>query len=126
MIEQRPEFVFLPQVGFYAAVGIPYDLFFVSGRYYLTRGNAWYSAPCYNGPWVSVRNQVIPREIRRYPFERVRYYRDVEYSRHCDDGNGGRHARPEQRRYDNERWKEARRWEKDSRSHDRGRWHDDD
>lgn len=125
VIEERPEFVQLPDLGFSAAVGIPYDLFYVSGRYYLAQGNAWYSAPCYNGPWVSVRYQRLPWGLRKYPFERVRYYRDVEYRRSCDHDDRpapGREWR-EYRRYDNERWKEARRWE---RRPDRGRWHDDD
>ena len=116
-IEEQPEFFRLPELGFSAAVGIPYDLFYVSGRYYLARGNSWYSAPDYSGPWVTVRYRSLPWGLRRYPFERVRYYRDAEYRRHCDDGGWGRHARPagdwqERPRYDHERWKEARmrRW----------------
>lgn len=131
VIEERPEFVRLPELGFFAAVGVPYDLFYVSGRYYLTRGNTWYSAPNYDGPWVTARYRSLPWGLRRYPFERVRYYRDTEYRRHCDDGDWGRHARPdgewrERRRHDNERWKEARRSEKDYSRQDRGRWRNDD
>ncbi|KAF0221058.1 MAG: hypothetical protein FD174_771 [Geobacteraceae bacterium] len=133
VIEQRPEFVQPAELGFYAAVGVPYDLFYVSGRYYLSRGNVWYSAPYYNGPWVTARYQTLPWGLRRYPFERIRYYRDMEYRRSCDhDGpQWGRYITPDQewrerRRHDQRQWKEARRWEKEYRKHDRERWHDDD
>lgn len=130
VIEERPEFVRLPELGFSAAIGIPYDIFYASGRFYLTRDNTWYSAPDYDGPWVPVRYRSLPWGLRRYPFERVRYYRDMEYRRHCDNGDW-RHARPdeewqERRRHDHERWKEARRSEKDYARQDRGRWRNND
>ncbi len=94
-IAQPPEFVAPPELGFYVAVGVPYDLYFYDNRYWLWRSGAWYSAPFYNGPWVTVGINSVPYGIRRFPFERIHYYRD-NYFRHYH-GVGGpeyRHFRP--------------------------------
>ncbi len=92
VIDEPPEFVAPPALGFYAAVGTPYDLFYAANRYYLCRGNAWYSAPYYNGPWVQVGYRALPWGLRKYPVERIRYMRDEAG---YDDYNGYRHFRPE-------------------------------
>ncbi len=96
VIEEPPEFVAQPSMGFYAAVGTPYDLFYAGNRYYLCRGNVWYAAPYYNGPWVQVGYRALPWGLRRYPIAKIRYIRD-ERCRHYgdDDYNGNRHFRPE-------------------------------
>ncbi len=92
VIDEPPEFVAPPTMGFYAAVGTPYDLFYAANRYYLCRGNAWYSAPYYNGPWVQVGYGALPWGLRRYPIARMRYMRDTAG---YDDYYGYRHFRPE-------------------------------
>lgn len=89
VIESPPEFVAQPSMGFYAAVGTPHDLFYASNRYYLCRGNAWYAAPYYNGPWVQVGYRSVPRGLRRYPIARIRHMRDEGYRhyRHSVDNS---------------------------------------
>jgi len=79
IIEEPPLFLEPPELGFHVAVGIPYNMFFVGSTYYLYRGNAWYMAPHYNGPWAVTRYQSLPPKLRRYPFEKIRYYRDEGY-----------------------------------------------
>ncbi len=92
VIEEPPQFVAPPALGFYAAVGTPYDLFYAADRYYLCRGNAWYSAPYYNGPWMQVGYRALPWSLRRYPIARIRHMRDEG----GDDGYYGySHFRPE-------------------------------
>lgn len=95
IIDAPPEFVAPPQLGFYVAVGVPYNLYFYGNNYWLWRGGAWYSAPYYNGPWISVGINSVPYGLRRYPINRVHYYRDDYYRRY--HGHGGpdyRHFRP--------------------------------
>lgn len=129
VIEEPPEFIAPPRLGLYAAVGVPYDMFYVSGRYFLCRDNVWYSSSHYNGPWATTQYRTLPSGLRRYPFEKIRYYRDEEYRRHCDDDgwNRERRFRPAWREYRREeqgRWKEAKRWERKSRRHGH-EWDDD-
>lgn len=94
-IVEPPEFVAPPELGFYVAYGVPYDLYFYGNRYWLWRSGVWYSAPFYNGPWVTVGIRNVPYGIRRFPFERVHYFRDNYYRRY--HGVGGpefRHFHP--------------------------------
>jgi hypothetical protein len=96
VIDSPPEFVAQPGLGFYAAMGTPYDLFYAANGYYLYRGNMWYAAPNYNGPWVQVGYRTIPWSLRRYPMARIRYMRDEGCRHYYDDDNYGyRHFRPE-------------------------------
>jgi hypothetical protein len=133
VIEEPPEFIEPPQLGFYAAVGVPYDLFFVSNRYYLYRGNAWYAAPRYNGPWVSVRYNSLPGKLRRHSFEKVRHYRDAGY-RHYRHGATPywerHHFHPEkewkeERKAEHDQWKSAKHESKEERKHERRQGHND-
>jgi hypothetical protein len=96
-IEEPPVFVQPPELGFYAAVGVPYDLFFLNNLFYLFSGNAWYASPYYNGPWSSIYYDNLPYALNRYPFERIRYYRDDYYGRYQRYGawDGYRHFRPD-------------------------------
>ncbi len=118
VIDEPPEFISPPELGFYVAVGVPYDIFFVGGRYYLCRGNAWYAAPNYNGPWASVRYKALPPSVRRYPIERVRNFRDAGYRHYRQGGNPyweRHHFHPEKR------WKDDRRAERGDWNRDRDR-----
>ncbi len=95
-VVEPPEFVAQPGLGFYVAVGTPYDMFYAGNRYYLCRGDAWYAAPYYNGPWVSVGYRAVPWRLRRYPITRVHSFRD-DWARHRGEGHyaGYGHFRPE-------------------------------
>ncbi len=122
VIEDQPEFVPLPQTGFYTAVGVPYDLFRVGRRYYLCRNNIWYSSSAYNGPWATVGYRALPWTLRRYPVERIRYWRD-ECRHHGDDSYG--YSRPG-REWREDRWQGGWRGERGETGHHRhSRWGDD-
>jgi len=123
VVEEPPEFIIPSALGFYVAVGIPYDMFYISNTYYVYRDNTWYRSPRYNGPWVATSYRRLPQGLRRHKFERIRYVRDEEYRRYRGDGDHyrGRHFRPdkheikEHRKEERERMKEERKWEKEER-----------
>jgi len=126
VLSAPPEFVMPSALGFYVAVGVPYDIFYVGNTYYLYRDNGWYRAPYYNGPWRGVERRHLPPGLRKHKFERIRYYRDEEYRHYRGDHDRyrGRHFRPdkgwkqeqkENRRAVKTQWKEERRQEKDER-----------
>jgi len=123
VIEEPPLFLYPPELGCGVAVDVPYDVFFVSGFYYLNRGDHWYRAPHYDGPWVGTRHKHLPPGLRRHRFERIHYYRDREYRAYRDDHDHyrGRHFRPDKERKKElkERRKEDKRWEKEERKHEK-------
>ncbi|WP_298434242.1 hypothetical protein [Geobacter sp.] len=129
VIAEPPRFILSPRLGFYAAVDTPYDLFYAGNRYYLSRGGRWFGGPSYRGPWTVVEYRALPWEIRRYPVEKIRFWREREYRRYRDDDDHGRWRtfRPDgdwrDRHEERERWREARRWD---RRPAYGRWHERD
>lgn len=134
VIEEPPEFLMPAPLGFYVAVGVPYDLFFVSDRYYICRDNVWYRASHYRGPWVVVKRDHLPHGLRKHRFERIREIRDHEYRIYREERHAyrGRKYRPEKEwkeRHKEERreWKEERKHERNEGKHGRGngRGHDD-
>lgn len=98
-LESAPDFVMPPELGFYVAVGVPYDMYFYNNSYWVNRGNIWYSSAYYNGPWSRIYYSNVPYVFNRYPFERVRHYRDSYYGRYRQHGTwqGYNHFRPERR-----------------------------
>jgi len=140
-IEDDVDFVYPAQLGFYVAVGVPYDLFYVRNNYYLCRDGRWFRASGSHGPWVATRYRELPPGLRRHDMERIRAYRSAEHDiyRHDRDRYRGRHFRAvrddwkEHRKAEKERWKEAkreekeeRRAEKEERKHHKGWKHDND
>ncbi len=139
-INDDVDFVYPAQLGFYVAVGVPYDLFYVRGNHFLFRDGRWFSAPGSHGPWVSARYRELPPGLRRYNIDRIRDFRRAEYDvyRHDRDHYRGRHFMTrrddwkEHRKAEKEHWKEAKREakeerkaEKEERKHHKG-WKDND
>jgi uncharacterized membrane protein YgcG len=79
VVHERPTMVYLPEPGMYVAVGVPYDIFFVSGRYYYYHGDHWFWASGYNGPWVFVEQRRMPPGLVKYKVVKLREYREREY-----------------------------------------------
>jgi hypothetical protein len=144
-IEDDVDFVYPAQLGFYVAVGVPYDLFYVRSNYYLFRDGRWFRASGSRGPWIATRHRELPPGLRRHDMERIRAYRSAEHDiyRHDRDHYRGRHFRTarddwkEHRKAEKEQWKEARREEKEyqkemkraekeERKHHKGGRHDND
>jgi hypothetical protein len=124
VMEEPPDFVSPPSLGFYVAVGVPYDLYFVGNNYYTCKENVWYRSPRFNGPWDVVRYRAIPPGLRKHRLEKIRYFRDEEYRayRKGADHYRGRHFRPGKEQREDKRWaKDDRKWDGEEHRHDEGR-----
>lgn len=79
VVEVQPAMIFLGMPGIYVMVGVPYDIFFISGRYYYLHGGNWFWAPGYGGPWVHAVYKSLPPGLRKYKIEKLREFRAQEY-----------------------------------------------
>jgi hypothetical protein len=79
IVQAPPPMLLLPEPGVYVAVGIPYDVFFLGGRYYYVQGNHWFWGPGYAGPWTYVEYRSLPPGLRKYKVVKLREYREREY-----------------------------------------------
>ena len=97
IIHDPPLFVYPPSLGFYAAIGIPYDLFYIDRFYYLHHGNNWYRSPRYNGPWGSMRHDYLPQVLRNHRHDNIVRGREREYRTYQKESNRyqGKSFRPE-------------------------------
>jgi hypothetical protein len=96
VIDQPPDFLYPPELGFGVAVGVPYDMFYFTGVYYIFRGGGWYRTSQYGGSWTKVRHRELPPELRRYKIARIHEFRDREYRDYSRDRDHyrGRYFRP--------------------------------
>jgi len=107
-----PQLVVVPGVPVSYAPAVPGNYFFYGGQYYVFANGIWYVGPGYNGPWVGVAPQYVPRPLLMVP---VRYY----------------HAVPREwrqwRREEPPRWAHnwGRDWSEHGRPDHRGDHHDD-
>ena len=101
VISQPPDFIYPSELGFGVAVGVPYDMFYSSGVYYVYRGGGWYSTPSYGGSWMKVGPRQLPPELRRYIINKIHAFRDRDYrtfSRDRDHYRGKRFTPVAERR----------------------------
>ena len=61
----------VPDVRYVAAPAAPGNLFFYNGQYWAFASGGWYVSGGYNGPWVVVAPEFVPRPVLFVP---VRYY----------------------------------------------------
>lgn len=97
VLNEPPVFIAPPSLGFYVAVGIPYDMFFINMNYYMYRNGGWYVSSGYNGPWAVVQYKRLPRGLRRHKYAQIINIRDEEYRNYEHDRNNykGKQYRPE-------------------------------
>lgn len=134
VIEDDVNFIYPDSLGFYVAVGVPYDLFYVNSSYYVFRDGIWLRASSSRGPWMTMKSRDLPPGLRRHRIERIRAYRNEEYDnyRRDQDHYRGRHFRAgkeewkERRKEEKEHWKEEKRAEKEERKRHKHGKHDDD
>ena len=102
VLSQPPEFLYPPELGFGIAVGVPYDLFYFNGLYYIYRGGGWYRSGYWGGDWVRVRTRELPPEFRRYKIGRIHEFRDREYRFYARDRDHyrGRHFNPREEHHE--------------------------
>jgi len=101
------------------APSAPANLFFYGGQYWVFTNGGWYASAGYDGPWVVVAPQIVPRPLLVVP---IRYY-------HVPPGQWKAWRRQEPPRWRHEwgrEWAEKRGWRghhdrDDDRGHGRGR-----
>lgn len=96
VIVEPPVFLYPPTLGFYVAVGVPYDCFFLDGRYYIHKGGVWYAAPHYTGPWFIVQHSHLPPGLVKHKYPRIIELRDAEFRTYKANrtGYGGKTFHP--------------------------------
>ena len=73
VVAEPPEMVVMPG-GISFVPGLEFDVFFYNGYWWSPRGNQWYRARAYNGPWGVVSRRYVPAPVYRVPKDyRVRY-----------------------------------------------------
>lgn len=93
VVPAPPEVVLMPDYGVYFVPGLEFDVFFYNGFWWSPRGDRWYRAQEYNGPWRVIGRRFVPRPVFRVPhdyrgrFERERHIPYGEWREH----RGGRH-----------------------------------
>ena len=79
VVYSPPTMVLLPEPETYVAVGVPYDIYFVSGRYYYLQGGHWFWGPGYSGPWTYVAFEGLPPGLRKFKVKQLHEFREREY-----------------------------------------------
>ena len=74
-----PEFLFPAKLGFGVAVGVPYDMMYISEDYYYWQGGSWYRSSSFHGPWTRLGQSQLPPELRNQPLAKIRQLRDGEF-----------------------------------------------
>jgi hypothetical protein len=117
VIEEPPEFVYPGELGFGVAIGLPYDMFYISGSYYLFRGNVWYRSPYYNGPWGVTKYRSLPPGLRKYKLARIHEFREREHRAFREDREHyrGRYYRPDKHELKERRKEEKRELKEEKR-----------
>jgi len=80
VVSATPMMIFLPEPGIYVAIGVPYYIFFISGRYYYFHDSRWFWAPGYGGPWGHVVHKSLPPGLRKYKIEEIHRFREREFN----------------------------------------------
>ena len=97
--QRVPGFLFPKKLGFGVAVGVPYDMFYLSDSYYLLEGGTWSRSRSYRGPWETVPRAKLPPLLLKHDLATIRRLRNREFREYFEKGERyrGRHFRPEVR-----------------------------
>jgi len=106
-VAQPPEVVLVPGSQVYFVPDVDYDVFYYNGYWWSPRGDRWYRARGYDGPWRVVGRRYIPAPVYRVPRDyRRMYYRErhVPYGEWRHRREHWREERGEHRGRGEERW----------------------
>jgi hypothetical protein len=97
VVAQPPEVVMVPGSDVYFVPSNDFDVFFYGGYWWSPRGDRWYRARAYNGPWRVISRRVIPPPVIGVPRDYRRVYvreRHIPYGQWQRErrghGRGGR------------------------------------
>jgi hypothetical protein len=128
VVAEPPAVVLVPESRVYFVPDPHIDVFFYDGYWWSPRGERWYRARAYNGPWVVMERSRVPRSVIYMPRDyRARYERErhVPYGQwKKEHGRWDRENRKAHKRWEKERekeWKEREKRERHERRGDHGR-----
>ena len=93
VIAEPPEVVVMPGARVSFVPGLEFDVFFYNGYWWSPRGNQWYRARAYNGPWGIINRRYVPASVSRVPKDyRVRYEKQqrIPYGQWKKQGKGNK------------------------------------
>jgi hypothetical protein len=106
VMAEPPAVVMVPQSKVYFVPDPQVDVYFYGGYWWSPRGERWYRARAYNGPWGVIELHRVPRAVTYVPRDyRARYDRE----RHIPYGQW----KKEHGRWDRENRKAHKNWEKE-------------
>jgi len=130
VVSEPPAVVMVPGSQVHFVPDPQIDVFFFGGYWWSPRGDRWYRARAYNGPWGVIERNRVPRAVLYVPRDyRVRYERErhVPYGQWKKDrSRWDRENRKAHREWEKEREKEWKRDEREHRKDDRRGDRDDD
>ena len=116
IVSEPPLFLESIALGLQVAVRTRYPMFHDHGSYFLFRDGRWLAAPGYNGPWVVVRHDRLPRGLARRRDRDIFAVREAESEKYRRGHYHGRTFRPRRVEY---RREELRRDERERVEHRR-------
>ena len=71
---EPPAMVMVPGTQVYFVPGVQFDVFFCNGFWWSPRGDRWYRAQAYNGPWQIIGHRFVPGPVLHVPHDYRRIY----------------------------------------------------
>ncbi|MBP2687648.1 MAG: hypothetical protein H6Q81_2553 [Deltaproteobacteria bacterium] len=118
VVSAPPAVVMIPQTQVYFVPDPHIDVFFYGGYWWSPRGEQWYRARAYNGPWGAIEHRRVPPAVIYVPRDyRARYEREqhVPYGQY-------RQNRKSHKQWEKEREKE---WKESQKGHGKDDKHGD-
>lgn len=94
VVAEPPAVVLVPRTQVYFVPGLEFDVFFYNGWWWSPRGDRWYRARAYNGPWRIIDRRYVPRPVFGVPHDYRRIYareRHIPYREWRGRPRGGEH-----------------------------------
>lgn len=120
VVAAPPEVVAVPgsQVYFVPQPGI--DIFFYGGYWWSPRGDRWYRALAYNGPWVVIKRRFVPGPVIAVPRDYRERFAKERHIPYGEWNKAGRHGQRAERKHDQrEERRHDQREERSGHEHDR-------
>ncbi|MBE0607368.1 MAG: hypothetical protein IH610_13910 [Deltaproteobacteria bacterium] len=106
VVAAPPAVVMIPQTQVYFVPDPHVEVFFYGGYWWSPRGEQWYRAKAYDGPWGVIEHRRVPQAVIYVPRDyRARY----EHEHHVPYGQW----KKEHSRWDKQNKKSHKKWEKE-------------
>lgn len=106
VVAEPPEVILVPRTEVYFVPDPEIDVFFYNGYWWSPRGDRWYRARYYDGPWVVVSRRYVPGPVVRVPRDyRVVYERErrIPYGQWKHRKYREKHERGEEKKHRKEK-----------------------